>query len=151
MKLFVFDLDYTLWNAGDTWVDCTHPPFVWRGDRLKDQSGRWLRLYPDVKSVLEELKDAGKLIAAASRTDAPPLAGELMRLLEIDHFFDAREIYPGSKITHLSKIEKALGVAREDTVFFDDEYRNIDDISSIGIRSVFVRDGLTRNLVEPFL
>ena len=104
MKLFVFDLDFTIWNAGGTWCDSTHPPFVWKEGKLKDQENRWIYLYPEVKEILAELKAEGYMIAVASRTNAPTIAKQLLHMFEIDHYFDAREIYPGSKLTHLDRI-----------------------------------------------
>ncbi len=151
MKLFVFDLDFTIWNAGGTWCDSTHPPFVWKEGKLKDQENRWIYLYPEVKEILAELKAEGYMIAVASRTNAPTIAKQLLHMFEIDHYFDAREIYPGSKLTHLDRIMKSLSVAKEDIVFFDDEYRNIEDIRSVGIEAVLVTNGLTKDLVKPYL
>jgi len=151
MKLFVFDLDFTIWNAGGTWCDSTHPPFAWKDGKLKDQDNRWIYLYPEVKEILSELKAEGHLIAVASRTNAPILAKQLLHMFEIDHFFDSREIYPGSKLTHFDRIMKQLKVSKNDIVFFDDEYRNIEDIRSIGIESVHVKDGLNKELIRPYL
>lgn len=151
MKTFVFDLDFTVWNAGGTWCDCTHPPFAWKNNQLRDQDGRWLYLYPEVKGILEELKSHGYQIAIASRTNAPTVAKQLLHMFEIDHFFDAREIYPGSKITHLNRILKTLNVSAGDVVFFDDEYRNVEDVRAMGIEAVLVQNGLNKDLVKPYL
>lgn len=151
MKLFVFDLDFTVWNAGGTWCDNTHPPFAWKEGKLRDQENRWIHLYPEVKEILSELKAEGHLIAVASRTNAPTIAKQLLHMFEIDHFFDAREIYPGSKLTHFDRILKELNVAKSDVVFFDDEYRNIDEIRSFGIESVLVTNGLNKDYVKPFM
>ena len=151
MKLFVFDLDYTLWNAGDTWCDCTNPPYYWSNGNLLDQAGRRLRLYEYVPDILDKLKGSGKMIAAASRTEAPDWAAQLLQLFSIDHYFDAQEIYPGDKFKHLSRILKQTNTHKKDVVFFDDEYRNISDIRSMGIEAVFVDDGLNWELVKPYL
>ncbi len=151
MRLFVFDLDFTIWNAGGTWCDSTHPPFVWKEGKLKDQDNRWIYLYPEVKEILFELKAHGHQIAIASRTNAPTIAKQLLHMFEIDHFFDAREIYPGSKLTHFDRIMKQLNVSADEIVFFDDEYRNIEDVRSIGVEAVLVENGLNKELVKPYL
>lgn len=151
MQLFVFDLDYTLWNAGDTWCDCTNPPYRFQNGHLLDRYGRWIRLYEDVPEILESLKEQGKTIAAASRTGAPDWARELLQLLKVDHYFTAKEIYPGNKFTHLRRIMDKTKIPIEEIVFFDDEYRNISDIQSMGIESVFVNNGLNWELVRPYL
>lgn len=151
MKTFVFDLDFTVWNAGGTWCDSTHAPFVWKNGQLKDQDGRWLYLYPEVKEILEELKAQGHQVAIASRTNAPTIAKQLLHMFEIDDLFDAREIYPGSKTTHMKRILKTLNVKKEDVVFFDDEYRNVDDIRLMGIKAILVQNGLNKALIKPYL
>ena len=48
MEVFVFDLDFTLWDAGGGWCDTTNPPYFWKNGKLYDQSNDWIRLYPDV-------------------------------------------------------------------------------------------------------
>lgn len=151
MKLFVFDLDFTLWNAGDTWCDATQPPYYWENGQLLDQSGRWLRLYDDVRSILDRLKEDEKMIAAASRTYEPSWARNLLQLFEIESYFDVLEIYPNDKTKHLSRILKHTNVDANNVVFFDDEYRNIRDVSAMGIQSVFVDNGLSWQLLEPYL
>ena len=151
MNLFVFDLDFTLWNAGDTWCDATHPPYYWKDGQLLDQSGRWLRLYDDVLSILKHLKENGKMIAAASRTFEPSWARDLLKLFEIESYFDSLEIFPAEKTTHLSRILNDTKTNPSDVVFFDDEYRNIRDVSAMGIESVFVDDGMNWKLMAPFL
>ena len=78
MKLFVFDLDFTLWNAGETWCDATNPPYFWEKGKLYDQEDRWIRLYDDVKLILEELRHRNKKIVAASRTYEPKWAQDLL-------------------------------------------------------------------------
>lgn len=39
MKLIVFDLDFTLWNAGGTWCDHTFPPYRKENNRVIDSQG----------------------------------------------------------------------------------------------------------------
>lgn len=151
MKLFVFDLDFTLWNAGDTWCDCTTPPYKWSNGHLLDRYGRWIRLFEEVPEILRFLKNEDRLIAAASRTEAPDWANELLQLLGVNHYFDAKEIYPGDKFRHLRSILRRLKINPNEVVFFDDEYRNIQDVQSMGITSVYVKNGLTRELIRPFV
>nr|WP_321357309.1 magnesium-dependent phosphatase-1 [uncultured Draconibacterium sp.] len=151
MKLFVFDLDFTLWDAGGTWCDATNPPYYWRDGALLDQSNSVIELYPDVIPVLEELKKNNRKIAAASRTFEPTWAQELLHLFDIDKYFDLKEIYPGSKTQHFSKIRKHLGLNYPDMVFFDDEHRNIHEVGKLGVETVFVYDGLRKEDVFRYL
>ncbi|PSR75515.1 acid phosphatase-domain-containing protein [Coniella lustricola] len=91
-KLFVFDLDYTLWPF---WVD-THVS----GTALKpvpgsnntactDRTGESFAFYRDVPAVLYTLAQcgsgggAGVKVGVASRTSAPDLARDMLKLLYV--------------------------------------------------------------------
>ena len=151
MKLFVFDLDFTLWNAGGTWCDATNPPYFWKNEKLLDQTGNWIRLYPDVLKIMNLLKENNKIIVAASRTYEPLWAQDLLHLLDIDKYFDLKEIYPTSKIQHFKNIQNHFGIPYPDMVFFDDEYRNIEEVGELGVHAHFVKNGVSLNLVLPYL
>lgn len=142
MKVFVFDLDFTLWDAGDTWCDATNPPYKWKDSKLFDRSERWIRLYEDVIPILTELKQKEKKIAAASRTFEPGWAQDLLHLFDIDKYFDRKEIYPSVKTSHLTRIRDHFKVEFSEMVFFDDEYRNIADVEKLGVKTVHVTSGI---------
>ncbi|KAE8451738.1 hypothetical protein EG329_003195 [Mollisiaceae sp. DMI_Dod_QoI] len=157
-KLIVFDLDYTLWPF---WVD-THvtPPLKASPshDSAKDRFGESFAFYSDVPSILHNLRERGIKVGAASRTSAPDLGREMLRLLHIHEggegkkrkaieYFDHMEIYPGSKITHFTKLQRATGLKYEDMLFFDDEARN-RNVESLGVTMYLVRDGVTRKEID---
>ncbi|CZS89319.1 related to magnesium dependent phosphatase [Rhynchosporium agropyri] len=156
-KLIVFDLDYTLWPF---WVD-THvtPPLraASTHDSVKDRTGESFSFYDEVPSILSSLLENGIKVGAASRTSSPDLGREMLRLLHISdaegkkrkaiEFFDHMEIYPGSKITHFNKLQRATGLRFEDMLFFDDESRN-KNVESLGVTMYLVRDGVNRAEVE---
>jgi len=151
MKIFVFDLDFTLWDAGGTWCDATNPPYQWCDEKLLDSSGSWIRLYDDVIYILDDLKHRNKLIVAASRTYQPDWAQDILHLMDIDKYFDLKEIYPSSKVKHFDRIQNHFKIQYDEMVFFDDEYRNIEDVSRLGVETVFVKNGINRNLVDSYL
>lgn len=155
-KLIVFDLDYTLWPF---WVD-THvtPPLKAsaKHDSAKDRFGESFAFYDDVPSILHNIRHYGIKVGAASRTSAPELGREMLRLLHIEadgkrkkaiEFFDHMEIYPGSKITHFTKLQQATGLKYEDMLFFDDEARN-RNVESLGVTMYLVRDGVTKDELD---
>ncbi|HYQ58831.1 MAG TPA: magnesium-dependent phosphatase-1 [Draconibacterium sp.] len=151
MKLFVFDLDFTLWDAGGTWCDATNPPYFWEDGILLDQSNKEIELYPDVIPILEELKKNKRLIAAASRTFEPGWAKDLLKLFDIDKYFDQKEIYPVSKTEHFSKIRQRFGIPYSQMVFFDDERHNIHEVGRLGVETVFVHEGIRKEQVLKYL
>ncbi|WP_346858058.1 magnesium-dependent phosphatase-1 [uncultured Draconibacterium sp.] len=151
MRIFVFDLDFTIWDAGGTWCDATSPPYKWENGKLLDQKGGWIRLYEEVVEILDVLKSQNKFIVAASRTYRPIWAQELLQLLDIDKYFDLKEIYPSSKIHHFNQIENHFKMLFSEMVFFDDEYRNVREVSALGVNSVLVSKGITLSMVKEYL
>lgn len=142
-RLVVFDLDFTLWDCGGTWCDCLRPPFR-AGSRgeIKDSWGTQVTLYPDIVDILDALDAAGVPAAVASRTEEPAWAVELLELLGVHHRFAHHEIYPSEKTRHFGRLQADSGVAFEEMVFFDDERRNIVDVSALGVRCHLVSRGV---------
>ena len=151
MEIFVFDLDFTLWDAGGGWCDTTNPPYFWKDGKLYDQSYKWIRLYPDVIKIMEYLRENGKIIVAASRTFEPAWANNLIQLFDIDQYLDLKEIYPSSKIHHFKKIQSYFKTSYNQMVFFDDEYRNIEEVGNLGVETVYVRSGIRFEHVRKFI
>ncbi|KAI1496935.1 magnesium-dependent phosphatase [Biscogniauxia marginata] len=166
-RAVIFDLDYTLWPF---WVD-THvcPPLRANPahSACTDKVGETFAFYGDVPSVLRGLARAGVRLGVASRTHAPDLGREMLKLLHVPplpagvdgeggggggkkdkarkavDFFDAGlEIYPSSKIRHFEALIKRTGIPPTEMLFFDDESRN-RDTESLGVTMWLVRDGVT--------
>ncbi|MBS2099471.1 magnesium-dependent phosphatase-1 [Carboxylicivirga linearis] len=150
-KLVVFDLDFTLWDAGGTWCDCTNPPYKRVNNHVVDSYGSEIVLYPDVRSILDDLKERNITMALASRTSSPSWARQLLKLLDIENYFTYQEIYPSSKIAHFNQLQKDSGIPFERMVFFDDEMRNIHDVGSLGVQAVLVDDGVSTVIVNDAL
>jgi len=157
-RMMVFDLDYTLWPF---WVD-THvsPPLkaTSGGLKVKDAYGADFGFYEDVGGLLVLARQKGIKIAAASRTHAPDLADEMLRLLAVPSaegnkpsrardLFDFLQIYPGSKMRHFRELHKITGIEYEDMLFFDDEHRN-KEVESLGVTMLLVKNGVTRQEVD---
>ncbi|KAM9066274.1 magnesium-dependent phosphatase 1 [Sarcophilus harrisii] len=137
-QLAVFDLDYTLWPF---WVD-THvePPFHRNRDgSVRDCNNQIITLYPEVPDVLERLHGQGVTIAAASRTGEIHGANQLLQLFDLDKYFAYKEIYPGCKITHFERLQQKSGIPYSKMIFFDDEKRNIIDVSKLGVTCIHVQ------------
>ncbi|CAL5874361.1 uncharacterized protein PFLUO_LOCUS8657 [Penicillium psychrofluorescens] len=162
-KLIVFDLDYTLWPF---WVD-THvsAPVKPRDNnsRVVDRWGESFAFYPAVSSIVHACNTREIPLALASRTHAPDLARDMLKALHIipsfsdnpavnamkttralEHF-DYIQIFPANKTAHFAKIQQASGVEYEDMLFFDDEARNRNVETELGVTFCLVRDGMTRD------
>jgi len=147
-ELIVFDLDFTLWDCGGNWCDCLSPPFQARAEKITDRNGRSIRLYEDVPTIFEQCDRDGVAMAVASRTEQPEWARDLLNLLEITTRFEFSEIYPSSKLRHFAALQSASGIDYEKMLFFDDELRNIDEVSRLGVRCVHVPAGLDGELFQ---
>lgn len=150
-SLIVFDLDYTLWHAGGTWCDHLNPPFENTAAGPIDSDGRLVRLYDDVREILDWCQQENISMALASRTYEPSWAGKLISMLGIADLFDHKEIFPASKVTHFTNLHKASGIPLNEMLFFDDEMRNIYEVSRMGVTAVFVKNGMTMELFEEGL
>ncbi|KAF9700265.1 hypothetical protein EKO04_001682 [Ascochyta lentis] len=156
-KMMVFDLDYTLWPF---WVDThvTGPIKATEGGlKVKDRYGEAYGFYNDVGGVLVALKAKNILVGAASRTHAPDLGREMLRLLKIPSssgsstraidYFDHLQIYPGSKTTHFERIHRDSGIEYEEMLFFDDESRN-KNVEVLGVTMKLVPRGVSRDVID---
>ena len=141
--LVVFDLDFTLWDAGGTWCDHTSPPYIKENGYIRDAGQRSIYLYPDVRSILDTLARKEIPMAVASRTHRPDIAGTLMKMFGIKDCFLYEEIYPGSKVQHFEALHRSTRTPYRDMYFFDDEYRNIVEVEALGVNVCHVGAGLS--------
>ena len=129
-----------------------------------DRTGEAFAFYPDVPAILQTAQRAGLRLGLASRTHAPEIANELLRLLHVPgagpaggaggakkamDFFPPkhRQIFPSDKKVHLQKLKRECGVAGDDILFFDDETRN-RNVESLGVTFWLVEDGVTADEVD---
>ncbi|XP_010277501.1 PREDICTED: magnesium-dependent phosphatase 1 [Nelumbo nucifera] len=127
-RLVVFDLDYTLW------------PFYCECRSKREMPS----LYPHAKGILHALKDKGIDVAVASRSPTPDIAKTFLDKLGIQSMFVAQEIFSSwtHKTEHFQRIHRRTGVPFSSMLFFDDEDRNIDAVSKMGVTSIFVGNGV---------
>lgn len=127
--LVVFDLDYTLWPF---YCDCRS-----RSDNP--------RLYREARGILNALKEREIKMAVASRTPTPDIARVYLNKLGLNSFFVGMEIFPSwtHKTEHLKNIQQSTSIPYNSMLFFDDEDRNIQAISRMGVTSVLVDNGIS--------
>ncbi|KAJ9593158.1 hypothetical protein L9F63_015289 [Diploptera punctata] len=150
-SLIVFDLDLTLWSFR---VDkSAKSPFnLSRKGNITDTKGKVFKTFPEVPEVLKELTEDNYKLAVASRIEDIPGAYQLLHLFELTHYFSYKEIYPGSKTVHFEQLCRKSGVDFNNMLFFDDDKRNIRDISKLGVTVIQVPDsGITSSLVKSGL
>ncbi|RWS16153.1 magnesium-dependent phosphatase 1-like protein [Dinothrombium tinctorium] len=147
LELIVFDLDYTLWPF---WVD-THvtPPFRKTSiGEIVDAYGQRIKHYLEVPLVLQQLTAVGYKLGVASRTSAVEEAKQLLTLFDWRKYFLVSEIYPGSKITHFNEMHRKTKIPFSKMLFFDDEHRNIKDLTAKGVVSILVENCVDLQVVK---
>ena len=142
IELVVFDLDFTLWDAGGTWCDHLSPPFKVSSKGVSDARGNIINLYPDAMKIFQVIEGNSIPMAIASRTEEPEWARQLLELLGIRDKFKYEEIFPGSKVTHFNNLKEKSGIDFDKILFYDDEPRNIDEVSGLGVNCYLVRNGI---------
>ncbi|KAJ4965277.1 hypothetical protein NE237_017126 [Protea cynaroides] len=127
-RLVVFDLDHTLW------------PFYCQGRSKHEMPS----LYPHGKGILYALKDKGVDVAIASRSPTPDIAKTFLDKLGIQSMFVAQEIFSSwtHKTDHFQRIHRKTGLPFNSMLFFDDENRNIEAVSTMGVSSILVGNGV---------
>ncbi|KAK6237910.1 hypothetical protein QUC31_003379 [Theobroma cacao] len=127
-RLVVFDLDYTLWPFYCECCDEDETPY----------------LYQHAKAILLALKEKGIDIAIASRSPTPQIAKTFLDKLGIRSMFVAEEIFSSwtHKTEHFQRIHRRTGVPFSSMLFFDDEDRNIEAVSKMGVTSIYVSNGV---------
>ncbi|KAM7479034.1 hypothetical protein LguiA_027247 [Lonicera macranthoides] len=127
-RLVVFDLDYTLW------------PFYCECRSKREMPS----MYPHAKGILRALKDKGVDVAIASRSPTADIAKAFLDKLGITSMFVAQEIFSSwtHKTEHFQRINRRTGVPFNSMLFFDDENRNIQAVSKMGVTSILVDNGV---------
>ncbi|RKP15221.1 magnesium-dependent phosphatase-1 [Piptocephalis cylindrospora] len=175
--LVVFDLDSTFWDFGTELL--AGPPFRRnaRTGHVVDREGTVLSPYPEsfdvVRTLHAEYPDT--LLALASRTATPDWAKAIAQLMlypptfpsppphpgsdgshkgtdrSLLSLFHHQQIYPGSKVKHFEAFQQDTGLPYEDMLFFDDEQRNIRDVSALGVVCIYVPGGLSLQALQEGL
>uniref|UniRef100_A0A2N9IWM9 Magnesium-dependent phosphatase-1 n=1 Tax=Fagus sylvatica TaxID=28930 RepID=A0A2N9IWM9_FAGSY len=127
-SLIVFDLDHTLWPL---YCECCNEDDV-------------PYLYPEARGILYAVKDSGIDVAIASRSPTSDIAKTFLDKLGIQSMTVAQEIFSSwtHKTEHFQRIQRSTGVPFTSMLFFDDEDRNIEAVSKMGVTSILVGNGV---------
>ncbi|CCH58671.1 hypothetical protein TBLA_0A08820 [Henningerozyma blattae CBS 6284] len=165
-----FDLDYTVWPCHCDTHLC--PPFKAvkspNGEVLTvvDSRGFVLKLFRDIPKIFCDLLDNDVKLVSASRTWAPEIAKDLLKLYKIEYngkLISLKELFvesewgERSKTGHLRDAVKKLygheNLKKYKMCLFDDEGRN-RDVEKQGVKFVYVKDpehGPTWKLYQDYL
>ncbi|EWG08021.1 MAG: magnesium-dependent phosphatase-1 [Candidatus Aramenus sulfurataquae] len=132
VKVVIYDADKTLWDHYNI-SEFREPIKVINRDEIEDAEGRKLRVFPDVRSTLEELKSRNLIIAMAT-WNFPEKAERILEILDLRRYFDvvvARDFpYKFVMINEiLSELRKRGIYAKpEDVIFVDDRRAHFGNV-----------------------
>eukprot|EP00049_Salpingoeca_infusionum_P019580 m.362526 g.362526 ORF g.362526 m.362526 type:complete len:187 (-) comp20602_c0_seq1:229-789(-) len=152
-RLVAFDLDACSWETEMYLLDGQPFRRCDKTGKVFDRSQQEVALFPDMPKILHDLHShddwKGVEVAFVSRTHYPEWAEECLNLIHVNDrgvtAYDVsthRQIYPGTKTTHFRKLQEATGLPFEHMLFFDNEYRNVRDVSTLGVTCVFTPEGM---------
>ncbi len=147
--IFAFELDNTLWECGEERHDTLEGPFEKKSvidGLIKDRSGKKLYPYPEIKTILSQIKDSEYSIVFMATTGNPRCTQELMKITEIDHFPDITIFSEESKIDQVKKLITDTSSVPEDIIYFDSSRENTHQVKPMGINTFLIPDeGLTHD------
>jgi magnesium-dependent phosphatase-1 len=137
-KLFVFDLDETLWSVSEGLCSLVRPPFrLTTPDRLENDKGYWVELKPGVRDLFKFLKSKKCYISLASRNDVGPTL-ELLDALKIGEYLDFPQLGWRPKEESIRRIIKDIHkrdkvtIKPEEVFFLDDWPENVVPVKTWG-------------------
>lgn len=148
-KIVIFDLDHTLWPYMAHKLKL--PLYINSDGDPTDQNGVVLKLFPDVRTVLEWICAYDMSIAYASRSRKPLHVQALLDALDLEKYAVSKQLIIGTKEQHIRKIADETRFKFNEMLFFDDEQRNIDDLEPLGITCVHIEHGMTMEILKEGL
>jgi magnesium-dependent phosphatase-1 len=130
-KLFVFDLDETLWTVSEGLVSLVVGPFHRpKPDRVENDHGFWVELKPGVRQLFDFLKAEKAYISIASRNDVGPTLS-LLDAFEISPYLVIPQLCWKPKDESIRKIIKEIHkrdkvtIKPQEVFFLDDWPENV--------------------------
>lgn len=137
-KLFVFDLDETLWTVSEGLVSLIQPPYRRvSADRIETDAGQFVELKSGVRSLFRFLKEAGRYISLASRNDPEPTIA-LLEAFELQEMLDFPQLCWRPKEESIKKIMSEIqkrdkvALKPSEVVFIDDWPENVVPVRKWG-------------------
>lgn len=137
-KLFVFDLDETIWTVSEGLCALIRPPFRRVSkERLETGEGFWVELKPGVHNLFEYLKSRDRYISLASRNDAGP-AMDILQAFGLAEMIDFPQLCWRPKEDSIEKIVKEIqkrdkvSIKPGEVFFLDDWPENVVPVRKWG-------------------
>ena len=137
-KLFVFDLDETLWTISEGLCSLVRPPFERpHPDRIENDRGFWVELKPGVRDLFKFLKGRKCFISIASRNEPGPTM-DLLDAFELSSYLDFPQLGWRPKEESIRRIIKEIrkrdkvSIKPKEVFFLDDWPENVTPVKAWG-------------------
>jgi magnesium-dependent phosphatase-1 len=137
-KLFVFDLDETLWTVSEGLCNLVQPPFrLDTPDRLVGKHGLWVELFPGARDLLELLTKKKCYVSLASRNDAEPTLA-ILDALGVRKYLTFPQLCWRPKEESIRRIIKEIqkrdkvSIKPEEVLYLDDWVENVNPVRNWG-------------------
>ena len=137
-KLFVFDLDETLWTVSEGLCSLVHPPFrLPKPDRVENEEGFWVELKPGLRDLFKFLRGRDHYISIASRNDPRP-AIDLLEAFQLADSLDFPQLCWSPKEDSIKKIiaeiqkRDKVTIKPSEVFFLDDWHENVLPVRAMG-------------------
>ncbi|MBN1441317.1 MAG: magnesium-dependent phosphatase-1, partial [Planctomycetes bacterium] len=137
-KLFVFDLDETLWTVSEGLVSLIEPPFrLVSSDRLETEEGYYVELKSGVRDLFDFLRKDKRYISLASRNDPQPTMA-ILEAFGLDKLLDFPQLCWRPKEESIERIIKEIHardkvlIKPSEVLFVDDWPENIPPVRNWG-------------------
>lgn len=137
-KLFVFDLDETLWTVSEGLCSLVLPPFHHPNpDRVENDHGFWVELKPGVRDLFRFLRSKKRYVSIASRNDVGPTL-DLLNAFDLTRYLDFPQLAWRPKEDSIRRIIKEIqkrdkvAIKPEEVLFVDDWPENVVPVRAWG-------------------
>lgn len=132
IRLVVFDADGTLWEHSD--ISSLTPPFDKIDENtLVDRNGIEIRLFSQVRELLDELKARGLIVSMASWNKPEPVFEALRKFGITDYFTHPKVEFHPNKHEMMRKLladleAEGTAVKPEEILYVDDQTWHIEKV-----------------------
>lgn len=142
--IFIFELDFTLWNCEEVRHDRLNRPFRKNGKTISDIFGKKLSPFPEISYILDRIKESNYGIVFTSTSKVPECTRTLVKLADIHQYPDITIYNDDSKKEQIASLMAQTDILSEKIIYFDSKSENIDEVKSLGIQTFLIPDeGLT--------
>jgi len=142
--IFIFELDFTLWDCEEVRHDKLKQPFKKKGLAIVDTNEKKLSPFPEIIKILDQIKNSNYGIVFTSSTKIPECTRTLLKLSGIEKYPDITIFNSDSKNDQVGSLMAQTDIPANKIIYFDSNPDNIEQVKPYGINTFLIPDeGLT--------